>query len=157
MSIRARSLFLTGSVGLLLTSSGLQASVTMAAPPDTAYLQECGSCHVAYPPRLLSGASWQAVLAGLDKHFGVDASLDEKALAEISGYLNGQAGRRETAAADGRPLLRITETRGFRHEHEEVPEATWKLPAVKSPSTCGACHTTAEQGRYSEHGIRLPR
>ncbi|MDD2769208.1 MAG: diheme cytochrome c [Methylococcus sp.] len=157
MSIPTRSFVLAGFAGILLVSSGLQASGNAAAPPDPAYVQECGSCHAAYPPRRLSGASWQAVLAGLDKHFSVDASLDPKIFTEISAYLNSQAGRQETASADGRPLLRITETRWFRHEHDEVPEAAWKRPAVKSPSNCGACHTAADQGRYSEHGVRIPQ
>jgi hypothetical protein len=26
---------------------------------------ECGSCHVAYPPRLLEAASWRTIMQGL--------------------------------------------------------------------------------------------
>ena len=41
-----------------------------------AYATECGACHLAYPPALLPARSWQRLMAGLDTHFGSDASLD---------------------------------------------------------------------------------
>ena len=44
--------------------------------PPAVYTQECGSCHLAFPPNLLPKASWQSVMHGLDKHYGSDASLD---------------------------------------------------------------------------------
>jgi len=141
----------------MLVSAALQASGKVSAPPDPTYVQECGSCHVAYPARLLSGSSWRTLLAGLDHHFGVDASLEAEALTDISRYLDANARRRETSGGDGKPILRITETRWFRHEHDDVPEATWKLAAVKSAANCSACHTRAEQGSYSEHDIHLPK
>ena len=45
-----------------------------AVPP--AYTQECGSCHVAYPPGMLPARSWQRIVAGLENHYGSDASLE---------------------------------------------------------------------------------
>lgn len=42
------------------------------------YKKECASCHFGYQPGLLPKASWEHILATLDKHYGVDASLDEK-------------------------------------------------------------------------------
>ena len=47
------------------------------------YKSECGSCHVAYPPALLPARSWEAILVGFDRHFGTNASVDDKSLAEI--------------------------------------------------------------------------
>ena len=44
------------------------------APP--AYVRECGDCHVAYPPGLLPATSWRRLMAGLDRHYGSDASLE---------------------------------------------------------------------------------
>ena len=116
------------------------------------YREECGSCHVAYPPLLLPKGSWQAIMAGLDRHFGTDATVDASAAKEIQGYLEANAGR-----ARGKPALRITETPWFRDEHDEVPASTWKSPAVKSAANCGACHTQAENGDYSEGTLRVPR
>jgi hypothetical protein len=117
---------------------------------------ECGSCHVAFPPRLLPAESWQAVMSGLDKHFGSDASLDAPAAREIGAFLDKNAGRNRHMRSD-KPLLRITETRWFVREHDEVPDRVWKNPKVKSAANCAACHTGAERGNYSEHGIRFPQ
>ena len=125
------------------------------APANATYAAECGSCHVAYPPALLPAASWRAVLDGLGKHFGTDASTDAGALAELRAYLDANAGGvRRTGAAT--PGLRITETDWFRREHRKVPGATWTGAAVKSAANCAACHTGAESGDYSERGIRVP-
>lgn len=123
-------------------------------PPNPAYKAECGSCHVAYPPRLLPASSWQQLMQRLDRHFGTDASLDAKAQEEISWYLAANAGRREPPPA-AEP--RITETRWFAKEHREAPASLWKSAAVKSAGNCGACHTRAEDGDYSERTLRLPK
>lgn len=124
-------------------------------PPNPAYKAECGSCHVAYPPKLLPAGSWQQLMQRLDRHFGSDASLDAKAQEEISRYLAANAGRREPPSG-AEP--RITETRWFRKEHDkEVPAALWRSAAVKSAANCGACHTRAEDGDYSERSLRLPK
>ena len=41
-----------------------------------AYQQECESCHLAYPTRMLPASSWHRIMGGLDQHYGSDASLD---------------------------------------------------------------------------------
>jgi mono/diheme cytochrome c family protein len=151
-----------GVAGMVLVA-GLAASATVAAGDKRfavdhpLYQQECGSCHVAYPPQLLSAASWRAVMAGLGKHFGSDASVDAKSRDDILRFLESRAGRRDTER-NGKPLLRITETRGFVHEHsEELPRDIWKHPAVKTPANCQACHSGAEKGDYAERSLRLPK
>lgn len=117
---------------------------------------ECGTCHVAFPPRLLPAASWKAMMSGLDKHFGTDASLDAATSREIGDFLQKHAGSGKHAKSD-KPNLRITETRWFIREHDEVSSTTWKNPKVKSAANCAACHLQAEKGNYSEHGIRIPK
>ena len=107
------------SLGLLL---GLA-----AVPAAADYGSECGSCHVAYPARLLPAASWRQLMGGLDRHFGSDASLEAKANEEISRYLAANAGRR---APPPGAEPRITATRWFLKEHG----------VVKNPSNCIACH-----------------
>ena len=128
----------------------------MPAVKNIAWQTECGSCHVAFPPRLLPAESWRAVMSGLDKHFGSDASLDPAAAKEIGAFLQKNAGSNRHTSS-GKPVLRITETRWFVREHDEVSDRTWKNPKVKSAANCAACHTEAESGNYSEHGIRIPR
>jgi hypothetical protein len=126
------------------------------APLPPAYVEECGACHVAFPGRLLDAASWSAVLAGLERHFGVDAQLDAQSLAPIRAYLE-QTARAKPTAAGGAPLLRITETRWFVHEHDEVPARLWKEPGAVKPADCATCHLQAAAGRYGEREIRLPK
>ncbi len=116
---------------------------------------ECGSCHVAFPPRLLPAESWQAVMSGLDKHFGSDASLDAPAAREIGAFLDKYA--RKKRRSDKPTTLRVTETRWFMHEHDEISNRVWKNPKVKSAANCAACHTKAETGSYRERDIRIPR
>lgn len=120
------------------------------------YQAECGACHVAYPPGLLPPASWQRLMSNLPRHYGVDASLDAATVGALSGWLQTHAGSgRRVAAAP--PEDRITRSAWFVREHDEVPSATWKLPAVKSAAHCAACHTQAHQGDFSERNIRIPR
>lgn len=118
--------------------------------------EECGSCHIVYPPNMLPAASWRALMANLNKHFGSDASLDAATQRELSILLQKEAGS-NAGEASAKPVLRITETRWFQHEHDEVSARTWRNPKVKSPANCGACHTQAEQGKFNEHDIRMPR
>ena len=126
-----------------------------------AWQQECASCHVAYPPSLLPKASWRQMMSGLDKHFGENASLDPATQADILKFLEANAANSGSKvlrrmAANEAPL-RITETRWFKHEHDEVPRAIWARKSVGSAANCAACHRQAEQGNYNEDAIRIPK
>jgi cytochrome c553 len=149
-------LLLTGGLMSVAHAEDDDDDERMPAVKNIAWQTECGSCHVAFPPRLLPAESWRAVMSGLDKHFGSDASLDPAAAKEIGTFLQKNAGSNRYASS-GKPVLRITETRWFVREHDEVSDRTWKNPKVKSAANCAACHTEAESGNYSEHGIRIPR
>jgi len=126
-----------------------------------AYAEECGACHVAYPPGALPAASWATLMGTLDRHFGSDASLDPKLTQTLSAWLQARAatGRR---GAQRPPEDRITRSAWFQREHDEVDPAVWQRPgspqaAGVSPSQCDACHTRAAEGSYREHEIRIPR
>ena len=45
-----------------------------------------------YPPSLLPARSWRAIMGRLDQHFGADASLDPKAVADLTAFLHQHAG-----------------------------------------------------------------
>ena len=144
---------------VLLISATAQASggggeVLTASNPK--WKNECGACHIAYPARLLPASAWKTVMAGLDKHFGTDASIDKASATEIQAFLEKNASQRKFEATP-RPLLRITETRWFQNAHDEVSAGTWKNPKVKGPANCAACHTRADTGDFNEHNIRIPR
>jgi hypothetical protein len=142
---------------MLFAASQAQASGGLSFTATNAkWKAECGACHVAYPANLLPAASWKAMMAGLDKHFGSDASMDAATAAEILLFLENNASQRRLDPAQ-KPSLRITETRWFVSKHDEVSAATWKNPRVKSAANCAACHTRAESGDFSERNIRIPR
>jgi hypothetical protein len=124
--------------------------------PLPAYSSECGACHVAFPSRLLPAAAWQRLMDNLPKHFGTDASLEAPVAREIGAWLQTHAatGRR---AEDAPPQDRITRSAWFLREHDEVTAAAWKRPAIGKPSNCAACHTRANEGRFGEREIRVPR
>jgi hypothetical protein len=123
---------------------------------DAKWATECSACHVAYPARYLPAESWRAIMSGLDKHFGSNASLDAATTKEITAYLekNASTGKHNVSV---KPVLRITETRWFKSEHREVAARHWKNPKVKSRANCGACHTTADRGDFSERHIKIPK
>ena len=120
------------------------------------YQQECSACHLAFLPGMLPAASWQRLMNRLSVHFGTDASLDSTTAGEISDWLAGHAG-----TGKGALLVpvddRITRSSWFSRKHRELSPATWKLPTVKSPANCAACHIRSEQGDFNEHNVRIPR
>lgn len=129
-----------------------------------AWQEECGSCHLAFPPSMLPRASWQKLMGGLDKHFGENASLDPATQADILKFLEAHAadrgsgmGRRVMRMDGNAAPLRITETRWFVRKHDEVPRATWSRKSIGSPAHCAACHRQAEQGNFEEDAIRIPK
>lgn len=126
-------------------------------PKNAAFEEECASCHLAYPPQLLDATSWRALMSGLPKHFGTDASVDEARRLAIADFLVNNAGRRASLGVNGKPALRISETAWFRREHDEVAAATWNRASIKSPANCAACHTQAAVGDYRERNIRIPQ
>jgi hypothetical protein len=121
---------------------------------------------MAYPPGLLPERSWRRLMAGLDKHFGQNASLDAATTTAILDYLAQNSAERSAHRRSARFLaavpaaatpLRITENAYFVREHREVSPDVWKLPKVGSPANCNACHADAEQGNFSERNVRIPR
>ena len=144
---------------LMLGYAAVSDAQAPAAPAKVAYATECGSCHVAFPARLLGSAQWSQVMGALDRHYGVDASLDAAALATISGYLgvSPKSAAPGTAASVVTTLPRITTSAWFRKEHGEVSSRMWALPAVKTAANCSACHAGADRGDFEEDSVRLPQ
>ncbi len=131
-----------------------------------AWKSECGSCHLAFPPGLLPERSWRKMMRGLDKHFGENASVDEKVAREITQFLVANSAdlsgnRRSTKILQSIPPdstpLRITETNYFIRKHDEISASVLKRPKIGSAANCSACHKGAEQGDFSEHNVSIPR
>ncbi|MDP3537808.1 MAG: diheme cytochrome c [Azonexus sp.] len=128
----------------------------MPLPANTpaSFKNECGSCHLAFPPAMLTANDWQRTVAGLKDHFGTDATVDGPAQQEISNFLQRNAGNAGKVGAGGEPP-RITQTDRFVRKHREVAPKYWKDPRIKSAANCEACHQGAADGRYSEHEIAI--
>ena len=124
-------------------------------PPPPAYVKECGACHVAYPPRLLPADAWRGLFAGLARHFGEDASLEPAVRGALEGWAVAHAGGDRGAGVT--PPLRVTESRGFLSEHDELPRNVAARPSIRSLANCSACHPGAERWDFDEHGVRIPR
>jgi hypothetical protein len=152
-----RMKIVTWSITALFLAVASHRPADAATTDDRAVLQsECGSCHVAYPAKFLPPAAWSQVLGRLDRHYGVDASLDEDSIAAVSRQLHAP---RVSGAEVARtaPLPRITTSAWFRKEHDEVRADAWRRTAVKGAANCDACHQDAARGDFEEDNVRIPR
>lgn len=144
---------LTALILVLGSSLAYADSGKLSVPDNPKWKAECGSCHIAYPPQLLTKGDWQQMMGGLDKHFGANAALDVRDSQEILDFLQRYAG---SGGKYSTPSMRISDTPWFTREHREVSKNAWSDPAVKSRSNCTACHVDAEHGDWSERGVRMP-
>ena len=143
---------------------GVYARPGVAPVTDRLYREECGSCHMVYPPGLLPAPSWERIMLTLEDHFGENAELDTVNRDAILGYLLSRSAGRVNYRLSNRLMrgvrgipLRITELPYFRHEHREIPpRMVVNNPRVRSFSNCNACHRYAERGSFNEHEIRIP-
>jgi hypothetical protein len=125
-------------------------------PAFGTYADECGDCHMAYPPDMLSKESWSVLMTNLEDHFGDNAELDAETAGEIGRFLERHGARTMDGVQSSKPA-RISDTRWFRAQHHEIPARMVKNnPGVKSFSRCEACHTRAAEGRFNEHDVRIP-
>ncbi|MBK1717254.1 diheme cytochrome c [Thiocystis violacea] len=185
MTHRKGSLILVG-IGLM-TLGGLEVAVSGELPDrqrsgwvtpradivpvaNTAYGEECGSCHLAYQPGLLPAQAWAQVMdpAALGDHYGDDASLAEARRTKIARYLAANSADQASGARSrafavgfnahaGSGLPRITETRYFKRKHDEVPASLVTVnPEVGSFGQCPACHRSAAKGIYHDSQIDIP-
>jgi hypothetical protein len=128
---------------------------------NQAYVDECGSCHMAYPAMLLPEQSWRKIMAGLEDHFGENAELDGTTRTEIEKYLVRESDR-QTYRKMFRNLgnatpLRITELPYFVNKHDEIPaRMVAGNEKVKSLSQCNVCHRDAGRGRFDEDNVVIP-
>jgi mono/diheme cytochrome c family protein len=137
-----------------IASAGSKNLMPVNAPPI--YQQECGSCHMPYPPALLPKASWAEIMNGLQKHFGTDASLSQQEMEQISSWLNSHAGTYKRVK-ETPPDNRITKSDWFVKKHRKINSKEFLSQAIKSRSNCNTCHKNAEQGNFDDDEVRIPK
>jgi len=138
----------------------------VSAVTDPVYIEECNSCHMAYPPGLLPIRSWNKVMLNLENHFGDNAELDPKTQRIITRYLltnsadisDYQRSKKISKSISFNDVpVRMSETPYFKQEHDEIPARfVTGNPKVNSFSQCDACHAKAEQGSFNEHDVNIP-
>lgn len=141
-------------------------STDIAAVSNPVYKEECGSCHMVYPPGLLPARSWSKIMNELENHFSDNAELDTETNQSISEFLLSNSADKSdyrrsrkfnrSIESNDAPL-RISELPYFKHEHDEIPRRLVSANStVKSFSQCNACHAKAEQGSFNEDDINIP-
>jgi hypothetical protein len=137
-SFATKNMKLASVLVLMLACHGVVAAedVWQTRETNSVWQSECGSCHMAFPPALLSRGNWQSMMQGLDKHFGLNASLEPKVREEIDAFLQRNSGTSWSREADS---LRITETGYFKKRHRGGINML-NNGRIKSLADCIACH-----------------
>lgn len=152
--------FVVGYALLFVSCAAYADKLSLPADVPPAFQAECASCHLAFPPQLMVADDWRRVMATLDKHYGDNASLDEKTRLALENFLVRNAGSPKKVGpggtAGGAELPRITTSAWFKRKHHEVAKADWAHAKVKTPANCAACHTKAAEGSYREREIVMP-
>jgi Dihaem cytochrome c len=138
-----------------MTPARADAGWLMPQDLPAGYKQECGSCHLAYPPGLMPARSWQRLMGGLEKHYGSDASLDPVTLQQIRAWLVSHAGTGKRVNEEP-PQDRITRSAWFERKHRKIDPGVWNLASVKSASHCASCHSAAERGDFDDDRLQFP-
>jgi len=124
---------------------------------------ECGDCHEVYHPSLLPKASWTKLMAGLEDHFGEDASLDQETAINITAHLityaaeawDTEASNRFSIVSQAAPY-QISATPYWVRKHDEVGEDVFKRKGIGNKSRCAACHRDADSGHFDDQMIKIP-
>lgn len=129
------------------------------------YLEECGACHLAYPPGLLPAKSWNKIMVGLEDHFDDNAELDKETTGSIASYLGRYSlvkGKPSTTSRLLRNLgekspIRITQIPQFESDHREA-RITLQSVSNEKPilSQCEDCHVEAQSSIFKNPQLPLP-
>ncbi|MDE2332945.1 MAG: hypothetical protein KGK10_00230 [Rhodospirillales bacterium] len=145
---------------ILLAAALLAAGSAQAATPAQVYATQCGACHMAYPPTLLPARSWKVVIAGLQHHFGEDATLGRRDTATIATFLaenaaDGPLGNSEFLRGLPPTMTphRITDMPFWRVIHARLLEpGIGTGPGIRKAAACNRCHNVNGGGEGGEGG-----
>lgn len=154
------------AIAAFLSTPGVQSSGDHGlTPPNDMpafYRTECGSCHVPYPPNLLSaggslsGQGWLTIMGDLRNHYGEDATLEEPLRRRIEQFLVDHAAKSNRRFGGRSDPPRLTNTLWFHRNHGEA-KPHFKNERVRSPANCQACHPRAEEWRYAKEELVAPK
>ena len=134
-------------------------------PPNTAYEQACGACHMAYPPMLLPAASWRSLVPDSGEHFGDRLPLSAAELQSLRTWLTTHAAdnssskraRKIMESLGGQNPQRVSEVPYIQRKHRKVDPTVFARPAVGGLANCAACHPGARSGDFRDDDVRIPQ
>lgn len=127
------------------------------------FYNECGSCHITYPPYLLPEKSWALMMSDLENHFGDDASIDKKTNLSILSFLEKNSSENSSHEAAYKILkslkgnnstIAITKTPYWEYRHKDIEKDIFLSKEVKSKANCSACHQDIEYGLLENNLIK---
>lgn len=142
-----------------------RATAALRASPEYAvYADECGSCHLAYPPGFLPARSWQALMGGLADHFGDSAEVDAATAQQLTRWLvtnAAESGSHRRSAKILRSIrgttpLRPSRTPYLLSKHDEIDPAVFRRTSITSRANCAACHRGAERWAFDDDDVKIP-
>lgn len=130
------------------------------------YKKECASCHFGYQPGLLPKASWEHIMSTLDKHYGVDASLEPSDVKALNEYILPNSaefaqGYKRSAKItkslrQGELYTSITQIPYIKKKHEDLKLWMIEQKEVRTQANCSACHKKANDGVFSKKTVDIP-
>ena len=154
---------LASSTAAIILLTALPGRLVPPTVLDPVFAEQCGACHLAFPPSLAPASTWNGILADLQHHFGADASLSPEMITHIRSWLDANAAAHwdslpsnllRVPAATG--SLRITDTPGWRRRHRGIAGTVFTANPVYRRSNCEACHADATVGRFAPQDIEIP-
>jgi len=131
------------------------------------FYNECGSCHMVYPPNLLPKKSWKVMMSDLENHFGDDASIDKATNISILAFLEQNSAEHSTSQASlgilkslkqsNETIISISKTPYWKAKHKDIDDKIFKSKKVISKANCKACHKDIEYGLIENDLINIPK
>ena len=156
MRIQNKAVIACAVTSALISFASWADSAVYKVPPLPAYKAECSACHLAYPAGMLPAPAWKNIMGGLQKHYGIDASLDAPTVMQIGKWLEANAGTYKRVS-EVPPDNRISKSVWFIRKHDEVSPSVFKRASVGGSGNCAACHGGAAEGNFNEHQVHIPK
>ena len=135
-------------------------------PQNNLYNDNCGDCHLAYPPNLLPADSWRKIIGNKAEHNGEELNFDKSITDALLVYLeanaadssNSKLARKIMKSLGSDKPLRITHIPYIIHKHkdDDIPAGVFERKSVGSFSNCNSCHPGAASGYFDDDNVRIP-
>lgn len=131
---------------------------------NKAFVNECGSCHMLYPPNFLPKKSWELLMSNLKNHFGDDASVDENTNRNILAFLLKNSAENSTYkvswnflnSINNQDIIALSNTSYWKKKHRKIAKEVFESSKVKSKANCKVCHNDIEKGLIEYENIKNP-